>query len=463
MKTYQDLLACGPDGGRRARFILAAIADHKSSALYKTAADARLYYQGENPTIGRYEKILYDMQGKAHRDLYTANHKLASGFFRLAVDQENSYLLGNGVGFRASAARERLGAGFDREVSRAAEYALIGGVSFGFWNLDHLEVFEVTEFAPLYDEETGALMAGVRFWQLDDGRPLRCTLYEPDGYAEYIRRGGGELASLRPKTAYKLRATAAQLGPAPAWEGENYPAFPIVPLKNNRECRSELCGRRNTIDALDLVRSGMVNNVDEGSVIYWALTNCGGMDYADAERFLYTVKTSHVAFMDGADEGSRAEPHTVEMPVASTQAAIEALTRALYEDFQAFDPSAVTAGGQTATAIKASYAPLDLKTDRFERQVTEFICGILRLAGVEDEPTYTRNQIVNRQEEIQSVLMAAPYVTSEYLTRKLLSILGDADRAEDILRQRAAEGSGRLLGPGEAQAAEGGLARQPGR
>ena len=39
------------------------------------------------------------MQGRAHTDMWTANHKLASRFFGLAVDQEISYLLGNGVTF----------------------------------------------------------------------------------------------------------------------------------------------------------------------------------------------------------------------------------------------------------------------------------------------------------------------------------------------------------------------------
>ena len=85
MKTYQDLLECGQDKKARISFILAAIEEHKASSLYRTAVDAKLYYGGENPTINRYEKILYDMQGKAHRDLWTANHKIASSFFKLVV------------------------------------------------------------------------------------------------------------------------------------------------------------------------------------------------------------------------------------------------------------------------------------------------------------------------------------------------------------------------------------------
>ena len=41
---------------------------------------------------------------------------------------------------------------------------------------------------PLYDEENGALRAGIRYWQVDETKPLRLTLYEEDGFTEYIKR-----------------------------------------------------------------------------------------------------------------------------------------------------------------------------------------------------------------------------------------------------------------------------------
>lgn len=445
MLTYQDLLACGQEEQRRMEFIMAAIAEHKSGVLYKTAIDAQKYYDGENPTINQYEKILYDMQGKAHQDMYTANHKIASSFFRLAARQECSYLLGNGVTFQDKGTAGKLGENFDLMTARAGLYAIIGGVSFGFWNLDHVEVFKITEFVPLYDEENGALSAGVRFWQIDKNKPLRITLYELDGYTEYIQRDG-KMEELRKKRAYIVHSTASDV--ETVYSGENYPTFPIVPLKNNEQCKSEIVGKRNTIDALDLACSNMVNGADEGNIIYWALVNCGGMDLTDAEKFLYMVKKYHIAFMDNVDDGARAEPHTIEAPFTGTQATIDMLEKKLYQDFQAFDASAVTAGNQTATAIKASYVPLDLKADGFEEQLTEFILGILTLAGIDDEPTYTRSQIINKQEEVQTVLMAAPYVTREYLTRKLLTILGDADMVEEMLNELAAEDLGKFGGAG---------------
>lgn len=437
MKTYNDLIAAGKSSQERTAFITAAINEHLSSAAFHTAEDAELYYNGENPTIGRYEKILYDLKGKAHRDMFTANHKLASSFFRFDVNQQTAYLLGNGVTFADKETADKLCADFDQEVMTAAKYAQIGGVSFGFWDLEHLRVFRLTEFVPLYDEETGALRAGIRFWQLAPDKPMRITLYEEDGFTEFTRPKDGGMDIMQDKRAYKQLVRTSEIGGTEILDGENYPGFPVVPLFNNEQGLSEIVGKRNTIDALDLATSNMVNNVDEGNLIYWVLTNCGGMDDIDDAKFVERLKTTHVAHADGDGDGAKAEAHTLEAPYAGTNTTIDMLKKKLFEDFQCFDSAAVSAGNQTATAIKAAYVPLDLKTDMFESQVTRFIVGILSLLGINDKPTYTRSQIINKQEETQSLILAAQFYDDEYIIKKLLTINGDADQFDDLMKRRA--------------------------
>lgn len=181
-------------------------------------------------------------------------------------------------------------------------------------------------------------------------------------------------------------------------------------------------------------------NIHEGNLIYWVLQNAGGMDDLDDQKFLDKVRTTHIVHAGSVeDEGATAEPHTIEAPFQGTDATINMLKRKLYEDFQAFDSSAVSAGNQTATAIAASYTPLDLKVDDFEASVTEFILGILELAGIDDEPSYTRSKIINRSEETQTILMGADYYDDEYITKKLLTILGDADQYDELMKRKQAE------------------------
>lgn len=397
-----------------------------------------MYYEGDNPTINRYEKVCYNMHGNPEKDMYTANHKIASGFFGLQTDQAVSYLLGNGITFKNDTTLKKLGPKFYEKTCETMVNSQIGGVGFGFWNLDHMDIFDITEFVPLEDEENGDLASGIRFWQIAADKPLRATLYEPDGYTEYIQRKDEDMTVLKEKRPYKIHVTETELDSTKVYNGENYPDFPIVPMKNNKKCRSELIGKQNTLDAFDLCTSNMVNNADD-NMLFWILTNCCGMDLKDAQTFIDTVRKTHVAFMDNAEDGAHAEPRTIEAPYAGIQATVDMLEKRLYQDFQAFDASAVQAGNQTATAIKASYVPLDLKADRLERNVTEFINAILKLAGIDDEPSYTRNKLINSLEEMQTLVMMEPYVDDEYMTTKALTIMGDTDMVEEVLKRRSAE------------------------
>ena len=432
-------MAVGKNEQARIEFVRSTINEHRESTAYKTAVDAEEYYNGLNPTINRYEKIIYDMQGRSHTDMWTANHKLASRFFGLAVDQEVSYLLGNGVTFAEKETTNKLCPDFDQEIMDAAREAKIAGVSFGFWDLTHLRVFSLLEFVPLYDEEDGAMKAGIRFWQVEQDKPLRATLYEIDGFTEYFQPKNKDMSVLQEKRSYKLVIRKAEVGETEIYDGGNYPSFPIVPLKNNKRCLSEIVGKRNTIDALDLASSNMVNNVDEGNLIYWVLSNYNGMDDLDDAKFVERLKTTHVAHANG-DDGAKVESKTIEAPFEGTSSTIDMLKKKLYEDFLAFDSSAIsTTSNQSATAIKASYIPLDLKTDKFEAEVTRFIVEILRIAGIDDKPSYTRSQIINKLEEIQALLMGAAYYDDEYITKKLLTINGDIDQYEDMMKRKAAE------------------------
>ena len=194
MLTYQDLLKVGQAENERIDFIKKAIDQHKTTEAYKTAYDAEQYFKHRNVTINNYRKILYTVTGKAVPDNWSANFKMASKFFHRFVVQENQYLLGNGVTWVKKETKDKLGNkkySFDTQLQKAGKKALVHGVSFGFFNLDHVDIFDLLEFIPLYDEEDGSMKAGIRFWQIDDSKPLRATLYELDGYTDYIWRENG--------------------------------------------------------------------------------------------------------------------------------------------------------------------------------------------------------------------------------------------------------------------------------
>ena len=442
MKSYQDLIDVGANEAARMAFVFSAITEHKGTKPYIVALDAEQYYRGLNPRITKYEKIIYDMRGDAHVDKWTPNHKIASNFFNFAITQENQYLLGNGATFTKDDTKDKLGKDFDTQLQDLGKKALVGGVAFGFFNLDHIDAFSLLEFVPLYDEENGALRAGIRFWQVDSDKPMRATLYEEDGYTDYIK-ALDKSAILHEKRPYKLKVRTSEADGEEIYDGENYPSFPIVPLWGNDKKQSELVGRQGTLDAFDLLNSNLVNNLDEANYIYWVLTNCGGMDEMDDAKFIEQLKTSHVAHADG-DSGATAQAHTIEAPYQASETAIQTIQRRLYEDFMCLDVNSLSASSKTATEIRAAYQPLDSKCDMYEYCIISFVQKILELAGIDDTVTFTRSKVVNKSEEINTLLAAQAYVDDETLVEQICTLLGIGDKVDEILRKRQGEEQSRF-------------------
>ena len=441
MLTFQDLIGVGENEAERMEFVREVISEHKNSDLYKTAQIADEYDRKQNRTIIQYQKLLYDATGRAIPDNISANYKLTSGFFNRFTTQQVQFLLGNGVTWEDEATKGYLGADFDKKLQTAAKAALGAGVSFGFYNYDHLEVFTALEFAPLYDEENGALMAGARFWQVDAQKPLRATLYETDGITEYIWEDG-EGRILKDKRPYILTIISTGVDEAEIFAGENYPTFPIVPLWANPHKQSELVGLREQIDAYDLIRSGFCNTIDEASFIYWTINNAGGMDEIDLAEFVQRLKTIHAANVE--DTGATAQANSLEAPHEGREALLDRLAKDMYADYMALNIDEIKGGANTATQIRAAYEPMNNKADQFEYCIIDFIQGILSVAGVEDKPTFTRSYLINVSEEIDNVLSAAEYLDSEYVTRKVLTILGDADKIDEVLKRKDEEDMGRI-------------------
>ena len=115
------------------------------------------------------------------------------------------------------------------------------------------------------------------------------------------------------------------------------------------------------------------------------------------------------------------------------------LRKDMYRDFMALDTEEISGGAVTATQIRAQYEPLNSKADEFEYCVIDFIHGILTVAGIDDEPTFTRSMIVNQAEEITNLVSAGEYLDQEYITRRILTVLGDADQVDEVLKRMSEE------------------------
>lgn len=455
MITYQDYLEVSQDDGARADFVRKVIREHMSSRNYKLATVGKDYARGKNTTIMKYEKKFFDVNGQAYTDDYSPQHRTTCEFFKRYVTQLSAYLLGNGVKWKNSATADRLGGDFDTKLKKLCKIAIAQRVAYGFFNLDHMEIFEADEFEPLFDEEDGAIKAGVRHWQLADGKPLRATFYEPDGYQSFLWtsatkpprgdwqqiRGG---IYMKPKRPYKTVVSEVPDTGEKIYSYENYESFPIVPLYANDDKMADIEMMRYKIDAYDLVANDYINDLDNAQ-LYWIIKGAGGMDDSDLMQFLDRLRTTRAA---NPGPGQEVDPVTVNIPVEARERLLDRMERALYRDAMILDVNSIAGGAVVATQIKAAYEPQNERTDDLEYCIHEFLKSFLALAGIEDEATFTRSVIINASEEIQSVVMAAEHLSGEYVTGKILSILGDGDLTQQVLKQMDGEDMERMGGIG---------------
>lgn len=449
MMTYNDFIA----EPNRADAIREAIQNHTSSTDYLTALDADEYDHQRNSTIYNYVKTIYNMAGSPAIDFTAANNKIASNFFHRLNTDRCAYSLGNGVSFAGAEqvaengitrtvdrTKEKLGRKFDNDLYKLAYYALIHGVSFGFWNYDRLYAFPLTEFVPLWDEDDGRLRAGIRFWQLDVKKPMTAVLYEEDGYTRYrADEKDGNYSVVTDKRGYKTITRRTEASGEEIVGYENYGSLPIVPLWGSRLHQSTLVGLKQAIDSFDLIQSGFANDLTDCAQIYWLISNAMGMSHDDMLQFMDRLKLWHVAVVDG--DNSSVTPYTQDVPFQARAEYLTHIRKTIYEQFAIVDVHAIAAAS-TNDHIDAAYQPMDEEADDFEYQIIEFVQQVLALMGIKDMPVFKRNRVSNVKEQVETVIMEAPYLDDETILKKLPNIT--VDEVPDILARRDAEGQNRF-------------------
>lgn len=140
--TWQDYLGSADKN----RCVLDAIQRYRSSRTFRQGLEANAYFCGENLTVAgktvlqaaklrrkgadgrvRSSTVLKDVVG----------NRIGSGILQRLVIQQTQYLLGNGVTLQDQQTRSRLGTDFDRQLALMGEKALLHGVCWLYWNLDH--------------------------------------------------------------------------------------------------------------------------------------------------------------------------------------------------------------------------------------------------------------------------------------------------------------------------------------
>ena len=449
--TYEDWLAEPKDK----RDLIGRIVNaYKCSEDFKRSLTARNYFEGNNEAIR--DKYILQMAVKHVTDPETGavstvkdkirvqGARISSSFLFRFITQENQHLLGNGVTLEDEKIKALLGPGFDTLLSGIGEKALVNGVCWGFYNNDHVEMIQaaadqLSGGVALVSERDSQPRVFVQFWQLDANRPLYVRVFEETGVSLYKTDEKNELQLFEGPTPYK-RSVLRDAGGETLLDTANYPFLPVVPLFANPEHRSELTtALKSKIDCFDRIASDFSDNLEMANDVFWVLNNFGGNEKQVLETLAQIKELRAVVnISDGMGGGSTAEPHAFEVPYAARQVALDILRREMYRDAMALDIETLSGSSLSIEAIETATKELNLKCDRYEWQVFEFVQKLLRLAGVETESiSFQRQNITNTTQTIQNIYLAAEDLDQE--TRLKLNPMIPNDDIPAIMQATAAE------------------------
>lgn len=454
MITYQDY----EKAENKTEWLQGALTSYRNSKEYKEAVEQQEYMAGRNTEILKLRKVIYNMAGLPEEDFTASNIKTRNRIIHRLVTDRCSYSLGNGVSFAGAKkemkdgksvivdpTKELLGNDFDQMVYRTAYWAQGNGAAYLYvhkgFEKDEWEytLFKKSEFLALYDERTGALRGGVRFWSLDWGkRPVTAILYTEEGYTRY-ETGDDEYSIAALKKVEDTRPYIEKVAKTEAY-GEDVTGMgdvtmlPIFPLYSGENRDSALDNQKPLIDAYDIISSGFANDLKDIAQIYWLISGAMGMDEGQKRELLDRLILQHMAVVDG--ENSKIEPYTQEIPYNARVECLKFLRNQMYENFGGFDVHMVEAGA-TNDHIEAAYWPMDEEADAFEYQLIIFIRMILDMMGIDDVPVFKRNRVSNQREQTEMVISAAQYLDDQTVLEHLPWI--SVDEIDNILARKDAE------------------------
>lgn len=446
--TYNDLTRCR-DENEKIAFILEAINEHESSPMFKTGQDAGLFYRNIDRDLEKIEKVVYDREGNAYPS-DEANHKLETNLFFIFCAQLVAYQLGNGISFDNESVKEQLGGSeFDYQVQQALIYAFCDGESYGYVDENGVRPLcfackvEGNEpvLVPLKDEDDGLIKSAIWYWRLAPEKPLMVRLFELDGTTVYkeVRDESGNKSNLqvyKEKQRYTTKSIESEAEGVTQTLDEVPASFPIVPLRYIKG-QSELVTLKDTLFALDLAYSGMANGMDINTY-YWIIKNADGMSKRDDLNFVADIIHNQVVH---EPEGVEIRRDKIDSDYNAYMNIIGTLRDKLFTDAMAVDVERKLAGNVTTVEIKAAYQNLNFKCDKIEKYLSDFIRGILRVKGIdENEPFhFKRPNDINVTEFITTLMQVAPVLGEDTTLKLICETLGLIDEYEAIKEQKQAE------------------------
>lgn len=382
-----------------------------NSKQKKAARTGVAYYEAEHDILN-FRMFYFNSDGQLIEDTQRANVKIPHPFFTELVDQEVQYMLSGKDGFIKTdkpKLQERLDEYFDDDFMSELNDVLTGAISKGFdymyaytdqdgriafQHADSLGVIEVRA----KDSEDGNEY--VIYWYVDkiakeDKTIKRIEVWDKDNIYFYKQEGNGKLEEDRRFEPYQDDKRHKRPHTVYEKDGEKYSkSFGFIPffrLDNNKKQQSGLKPIKSLIDDYDIMSCGLSNNLKDFDHPLYVVRGFQGDNLDELTTNLKTKKTI------GVDDSGGVDVHTVDIPYEARLTKMEQDEKNIYRFGMGFNSSQIGDGNITNIVIKSRYALLDLKCNKLEIRLKQFLQKILKVVlteiNTQDEKDYQMRDV----------------------------------------------------------------------
>lgn len=373
------------------------IENDKTSMNKTKAKKGDEYYRGIHD-IKNYRMFYYDTDGNLVEDKYRSNIKISHPFFTELVDQCVQYMFSGEKIVKSNIPElqdeldKYFGAEFINELvntgtdckSRGFGYMYAYKSAEGITKFLHADSLNVVEVRKTESDDNCEYVIYYYVERIGKNHNLitKIQVWDKEYVSYFVQDGDGKLTidesvELNPRPHIVYETKSKEFGASLGY-------IPFFKLKNNKFEVSDLDPIKPLIDDYDLMACGLSNNIQDFDFPIYAVSGFQGDNLDELQMNIKTKKTL------GVGEGGNVDIKTVDIPYQARVAKLELDEKNIYRFGMGFNSCQLGDGNITNVVIKSRYALLDLKCNKFEKQLRAFLSKIVQV--VLDEINSTGNE-----------------------------------------------------------------------
>ncbi len=367
--------------------------DNDAASDKKRFARTGLRYYEADHDIRNYRVFFIDADGNIQEDTTKSNIKISHPFFTELVDQEVQYMLSGKEGFVKSDnpdLQDYLNEYFnDNEDFMAELYEVITGCiskgfeyAYAYKNAEGKTAFQCADsmgVVEIREKETDDGCAYVIYWYIDrigkDGKKIkRIQVWNDKEVTSFMQEDDGSIIpdenvkpNPRPHITYKK----------PNDEATYYDSYGMIPFFRLDNCKKQFSGLKPIkalIDDYDLMSCGLSNNIQDTNEALYVVK---GFQGDNLDELMVNIKAKkHI----GVDDDGGVEIHTVDIPYQARQTKLDLDEKNIFRFGMGVNTEGLKdTSATTSIAIKSAYSLLDLKVNKLEIRLKQFMRKLLKV------------------------------------------------------------------------------------